>query len=208
MKNNCVIGIPGLPGFPGINGLHGATGATGATGSGTVIFGGTVNSDLLSSQSAVYGISFSGSNQVPMITTGSFTNISSLPPMISLTTGNHIGTTALISPITGNISSLIASIYTEDTDVNSGAITPIIGVYHQPLGSNGQSTSPFYFTGIGSKVITGVIEPANTPALTSTLEMAVGSYPIVAGDRYMFVIATNNWGHITAVSIQMIVNIS
>lgn len=197
----------GLPGFPGPPGATGATGATGPAGNGIVYLNGDINSYILSAQSILFGLSFAGTNQPTALSAGNFSTVSSLPATITMNLGNHIGSTGMVFPVSGHIQSLIASFYTEDTDPDSGNVAPIVAIYHQPLGTNGQNTGNFVATGIGNQVVAGVTEPAGTPTLTTTLVPSTGSYAVTAGDRYLLVLATNSWGHILTVSVQVIVSV-
>jgi hypothetical protein len=136
-----------------------------------------------------------------MITSGIFSSGAALYagiPSISLVRGSNIGTSVLIFPTTGHLTQIQATIYTDRS--GSSLVTPVVGVYYQAIGVNGQNTGSFIATGISNQIQPGVIEP-NSPAATTTIVPINGSYAVNAGDRYLFVLATNNWGNIRAISI-------
>jgi len=132
--------------------------------------------------------------------------VAALPATITPTASNDLFSSAMVFPATGHVISCTATIYTFAADLGSGTLTPLISIYTQAAGTNGQSTGVFTASGIGNQVAAGLTEPSVQASTTTTVPSS-GSVAVNLGDRYVFIFQNNDWGSVLAVSITAIMSV-
>jgi len=162
---------------------------------------GFINSGLLKGDPTLFGIAFAGELQPVVAGTETlYSTVASLPGTLTPTMANDLFSCSQVFADTGTLISCTASLYTVGADAGSGVTPPVIGVYWQASGVNGQSVGDFTFTGIGNAVAPGVAEPSGQ-GVTSTTQPVNGAFSVTSGDRFILALGSNLWASIYGVSI-------